>query len=308
MSDNFSRVVGLVIPTYNAGRRWSNCLCQVKNQDLTLAKILVIDSSSTDQTAALAEAAGLDVNLIAKESFNHGGTRQYALSQLIGVDVVIYLTQDALLTGPHSLTQIIAPFIDPAVAAVCGRQLPHHDANPLAAHARSFNYPWQQTVKSLEDASRYGLKTAFISNSFAAYRVSALNDVGGFPSDVILAEDMYVAAKMLAQGWKIAYAGDATCYHSHNYTPWQEFQRYFDTGVFHAREPWIRELLGGAGGEGMRYVISELKSLGLKNLHWWPASLLSNSFKLAGYKLGQLERWLPVALKRRLSMHAGYWE
>ena len=41
------------------------------------------------------------------------------------------------------------------------------------------------------------MKTAFNSNSFAAYRRKALKDVGGFPINTILSEDMYVTAKML---------------------------------------------------------------------------------------------------------------
>ena len=84
------------------------------------------------------------------------------------------------------------------------------------------------------------MKTAFNSNSFAAYRRKALKDVGGFPINTILSEDMYVTAKMLLKNWSVAYCADAKVYHSHNYTIWQEFKRYFDIGVFHAKEAWIR--------------------------------------------------------------------
>ena len=115
----------------------------------------------------------------------------------------------------------------------------------------------------MADAAELGIKAAFMSNSFAAYRREALMAVGGFPKHVIFAEDMYVAAKMLMAGWKVVYEGSACCRHSHNYTIIEEFRRYFDMGVFHAREPWIRENFGGAGGEGLRYVKSELKYLGL---------------------------------------------
>ena len=146
-----------------------------------------------------------------------------------------------------------------------------------------------------------------MSNSFAAYRRAALLDVGGFPPDVILAEDMYAAARMILAGWKVAYDGDAACRHSHNYRASEEFRRYFDLGVFHARAPWIRAELGGAGGEGRDYVLSELRFLGARRLLLWPVSLWRNAGKLLGYKLGQIERVLPLAAKRRLSMHRGFW-
>ena len=152
------------------------------------------------------------------------------------------------------MAKIIAPFFDPKVGAVCGRQLPHLDAAPLAKHARYFNYPEGIQVKTMADVQRLGIKTAFMSNSFAAYRGAVLSGIGGFPEHVIFAEDMYVAAKMLILGWKVVYAGDAQCFHSHNYSIAEEFKRYFDIGVFHAREKWIGQRFGSAGGEGMRYL------------------------------------------------------
>ncbi|BCH79609.1 hypothetical protein SEL3844_17250 [Salmonella enterica subsp. enterica serovar 4,[5],12:i:-] len=57
-----------------------------------------------------------------------------------------------------------------------------------------------------------------------------------------------MAAKMIQAGYKVAYCAEAVVRHSHNYTPREEFQRYFDTGVFHACSPWIQRDFGGAGG------------------------------------------------------------
>ncbi len=65
---------------------------------------------------------------------------------------------------------------------------------------------------------------------------------------------------------------------------------------------------GGAGGEGMRYVGSELRFLGLRRIYLWPSSLLRNAIKLLGYKIGQQEARLPRWLKRRLSMHRRFWD
>lgn len=105
------------------------------------------------------------------------------------------------------------------------------------------------------------MKTAFISNSFAAYRKQAIQEVGGFPTHTILCEDMFVAARMLLNGWKVAYVSDACVYYSHNYTILQEFKRYFDIGVFHAREKWIRDSFGQAEGSGIAFVKMEIKAI-----------------------------------------------
>ena len=221
--------------------------------------------------------------------------------------VYVFLTQDAYLEDARAIEHLVTPFSDERVGAVCGRQLPHLDAEPLAIHARHFNYPERSRTKLISDASELGIKTPFMSNSFSAYRRTALLEVGGFPEHVILSEDMYVAAKMLMAGWKVTYASESVCRHSHNYTLAEEFRRYFDQGVFHARESWIRENFGGAGGEGLRYVKSELGFLGLSRLHLWPAAIFRNVCKLLAYKLGQLEQHLPIWLKIKMSMHKRYW-
>ena len=66
----------------------------------------------------------------------------------------------------------------------------------------------------MADREALGIKTAFLSDSFAAYRCDALADVGGFP-DVPACEDMYVGAKLLQAGYTIVYAAEAQVYHSH---------------------------------------------------------------------------------------------
>jgi len=299
--------VSLCVPTLNAGEQWSRWLAAWSAQSVRL-HTLAIDSSSTDATPALAAAAGLKVCSIPRASFNHGGTRQMAAEMLENAEFVVFMTQDAILASSHAITNLLAEFDDPEVGAVCGRQLPHLDAGPIAVHARHFNYPGVSSIKSAADIPALGIKTAYLSNSFAAYRKSALMAVGGFPRDVIFGEDMCVAARMLLSGWKVAYRADAAVHHSHDYGMWQEFQRYFDIGVVHVREPWLLKKLGRPEGEGARFVRSELAWLWQHAPHLIPSAWLRTLLKLAGYRLGKAESHLPIWLKRRLGMLHGYWQ
>lgn len=299
--------VACVIPTYNGCQDLARLLDSLEIQSAPF-DTLIVDSCSSDGTYELALARCANVLRIDSRDFNHGGTRQLMVERNADYDLYVFMTQDAYLEDAEGLARIVAPFADPQVGAVCGRQLPHLDASPLASHARLFNYPPTSQVKSLADVPALGIKTAFMSNSFSAYRREALMQVGGFPNHVILSEDMYVGAKMLLAGWKVAYEGSACCRHSHNYSLKEEFRRYFDIGVFHAREPWIRQAFGGAGGEGLRYVQSELRFLGPGRLGQWPGSLLRNAVKLFAYKLSQQERYLPLGLKRKLGMYKRYWD
>lgn len=298
--------VGLCVPTLNAGAMWHEWLNRIPAT--LLMRVLVIDSSSDDDTPVAARQVGHEVLSIPRNQFDHGGTRQRALVHLSDCDIVIFLTQDALVESPETLLQLITAFNDPYVGAAFGRQLPHKGASPVAAHARYFNYPSASRVVDETDIPRMGIKTAFLSNSFAAYRRTALIEAGGFPEGTILSEDMIAGARLLQAGWKLAYQADAQVYHSHNYTLLEETKRYFDIGVLHHREAWLLEWLGKPEGEGKRFVVSEIRYL-LRKAPWrLPEAALRTVLKYAGYRLGKIEHKLPLCLKRALSMHKRYWD
>ncbi|HCX4781129.1 TPA: rhamnosyltransferase, partial [Escherichia coli] len=214
---------------------------------------------------------------------------------------------DALPT-PFFVEKIIKAFDDPMVSCAYGRQLPHSDANPIAKHARLFNYTNNSYTSSIRDVPSMGLKTVFISNSFAAYRISSFEKIGGFPSNTILSEDMYFAAKSVLNGYKVAYIAEAMVRHSHNYSLTEEFKRYFDIGVFHADQQWIRNDFGGAGGEGKRFLISEFLYLIKSNPLYLFRACALNALKITGYKLGQSYNKLPPSIVKKLSMHKRYWK
>lgn len=298
----------LIIPTYNAGSLWPEVINSIKQQTMYPNRIIVIDSGSRDETVEIAsQLENISISHIDSKDFNHGGTRNLAVSNAGDADVIIFLTQDAILANSDAIKNLVSYFTDSLVAAVCGRQLPHHDANPLAVHARTFNYSAHSIVKSKNDIEHLGIKTVFMSNSFAAYRRSVFEELGKFPEHTILAEDMFMAARMIQAGYKIAYCAEAMVRHSHNYTPVEEFKRYFDTGVFHACTPWIQRDFGGASGEGLRFVKSEMRFLLKDAPSWIPRALLTTVAKLLGYKLGKRWQGLPLSLCRSLSMYKSYW-
>ena len=296
----------VIVPTLNAARDWPR-FAPALLAAVQPSQVLVLDSESTDGTLELARAAGFAVQSIYRSEFNHGGTRQLAAEMTPDTDILVYLTQDAILETPDTLTNLIHPFQDEQVGAVCGRQLPRPGAGEIEAHLREFNYPANSHVRSIEDRARMGIKAIFLSNSLAAYRRSALIEVGGFPSRVIFGEDAYVAGRLLLAGYKIAYAAEACAFHSHPYSIAEEFRRYFDIGVMHHREQWILETFGSAGGEGRRFVHAHLHYLWGRRPSLIPSALLRIAAKLIAYRLGRIEDAIPGHFKRRLSMHTHYW-
>ena len=301
---------GLIIPTLNAGKNFQKLLEQVNAQDLPLKK-LIVDSESDDGTAELAEKFGFEVLKVERKNFRHGATRQFALEHLLkkfSLDVIIFLTQDVFLHDEKTLSTLVKIFAeDSTVGLSYGRQLPHENATFEAKFLREFNYPAQSQLKSFDDKKFLGLKVATASNSFAAYRVETLQKVGGFPSQAILSEDMFVAAKMLIDGYKIFYNADAKVFHSHNYTAAQEFRRYFDIGVFHSRENWIRKTFGSAEGVGKKFVFLKFATLWKKKPLEIFGAIFRDGAKFLGYRLGMFEKFLPKFFCRYVSMSKNFW-
>ncbi|HJS89076.1 MAG TPA: glycosyltransferase family 2 protein [Steroidobacteraceae bacterium] len=299
----------IIVPVRNGGERWREAANALRAALPDPSLVAVVDSASTDGSDRVASESGFELVRIDPRTFNHGATRQMAVDRFCpGREFVVFLTHDAVLEEPEGLAALLGTFADPAVGVAYGRQLPHRGAKPFEAHMVLFNYGASSETRSLADAARLGIKAAYISNSFGAYRISALRSCGGFPSHLILGEDTCVAVKMLLSGWKVRYCAEARVRHSHDYGILQETQRYFDFGVLHAQLPELTRHFGSAEGEGARFVASELRYI-LACAPWLlPVAPVRNAAKYAGYRLGRMFARLPPGVCRRLSMTKVFWD
>ena len=282
--------VAIVIPTCNAGREFVRLLAEIAQQSLPIAYKLVIDSSSMDGTVDVARKYGWQVRCIPRAEFSHGGTRQMAVELLPkDIEIVVFLTQDVRLPDRYSLEKLLGAFADDReaqVAAAYGRQLPHEGASIYAAVDREFNYPAVSRIKSMADSRELGIKTTFLSDSFAAYRVQDLLKIGGFPK-INICEDMYVAGRLLLAGKRIAYVAEATARHSHEPKLKDMWCRYREMGRFQKENPWIGESFGSAGGEGRRLVRYQLgRVYQEKGIAGVLKILAFDIVKFTAYKLG----------------------
>lgn len=279
--------VTVVVPTYNAGNAFY-AFCEILNkQTANIKTVLVIDSSSTDDTISIAENAGFSVKIIKPEEFGHGKTRQMAL-EMTSTEVVCYLTQDALLKDETSIEKLVTFLLqDNSIGAVYGRQLPYDHTGPLGSFVRVFNYREESFINQFSDRKTKGIKTAFLSDSFSAYKKSVLQKIGGFPLYSNFGEDSYVAGKMLMAGYKTGYCAEAVVYHAHDHSLKEEWNRYKEIKKFHVSEPWLLQTFGKPEGEGVKFLCCEIKWL-IQQGYWYmlPAAFLHNAVKFLGYKMG----------------------
>jgi rhamnosyltransferase len=299
--------ISLIIPTLNAEGYLEEIIKSLKEQTLQLNEIIIIDSSSDDRTVAIANELGCRVIVIERKNFNHGGTRNLGVRESTG-DVVVFMTQDALPVDSSLIKNLVAPLADKSIAASFGRQVPKPEASPPEIYTRLFNYPEEPVVKSKDDLPSLGIKTYFFSNVCSAVSRSDFDEVGGFPEKTILNEDMMLAVKLITKGYKVAYIPSAAVWHSHNYSSLQQFNRYFDIGVFFSMN---RQIFKGINneGEGLRFLKGQLNYLLKKGHYFWiPNVIAVTAAKYAGYRLGLMEKSIPLFLKKYFSMNSSFWD
>jgi rhamnosyltransferase len=102
-------ILSIIIPTYNAEGQIYR-LCRNLLSQTVSSEIIVVDSSSSDRTAEIAESAGAKVLVIPREEFDHGGTRSFAARSARG-DILIFLTQDIFPAQESSMELLIRPLV-----------------------------------------------------------------------------------------------------------------------------------------------------------------------------------------------------
>jgi rhamnosyltransferase len=282
--------ISVIIPTLNAEASIKELITRLLSQDIMLADIIVIDSSSDDRTVHVAKSLGAETIGISRETFNHGKTRNIAALKSKG-DVLVFMTQDAVPFDNKLIRRLTDPLAAPDIAASFGRHIPKEDASPLEVFARNFNYPDKGYIKGIQDVKQYGIKTFFFSNVCSAIKKDIFLQAGMFPEGIKTNEDMLLSARLILNGYKIAYVPEARVIHSHNLSLIQQFRRYYHIGLTLKQNRWILKY-AAAEGEGLTLIKEQFHFM-IKNhkYRWIPYILLESVTKYTGYRMGFISGW-----------------
>lgn len=226
----------VVIPTKNGGSLFEKVLKETLSQVTGFAfEVLVVDSGSTDQTISVVERSKAKLLSVEPEEFQHGATRNFAVSQT-EAEFVAFLTHDALPASKFWLRNLILKMeSDESVAGAFGRHRAYPDCDPFTADEleRHFDhFKSLEPVQRIEDRERYSKDIGyrqllhFFSNNNSCLRRSVWEKIP-FPS-VNFAEDQAWAQKVVEAGYSKIYADDAVVFHSHSFTTVETFRRAFD--------------------------------------------------------------------------------
>ena len=206
--------VSVIIPVYRGEAYLPRLLTSIRRQSLECDELWLVVTDSNPEVETLARSSGALHHPVERADFDHAGTRSEAAARATG-EVLVFLTQDVLPAHDTTLETLVDSLLaDDRIGAAYGRQIPDAGARPVAKVKRLFNYPDESITKSADDRARFGLRTPFISNAFATYRRSALEEIGGFGRRKLICEDFCAGAALLTKGWSIHYEAEAVVHHT----------------------------------------------------------------------------------------------
>lgn len=209
--------------------------CALRMQSLAHT-LTVFDNDSTDGTTAIAGAAADQLIMVPRRRYVPGRVLNAAMDATRS-EIVVFLNADCTPVGPDVLRHLVAPFADPSVVAVFGRQVPRSGCHRLFA---------RDIRATFGSGTRQQRWRHCFSMAASAIRRSAW-DEQPFDAHLQYSEDIDWTWHMRQRGYRVAYAPNAIVRHSHNYTrsQWrrrQEGEGKADATIFDWT-PWRRSLL-----------------------------------------------------------------
>lgn len=297
--------VSIIIPTRNAGGKLDAVLKAVFNNKVEFVfEVIISDSESTDNTREIASKYPVNLIKVPVRHFSHGGIRNFAAQQAKG-QILVFLTGDAIPKDENWLSILVRDLKDEDVAGVFGRQIPSEDASPLAKFFTQYLYPDNKIIKNSINPNNCHLSDIFFSDVNSAMRKSYWEN-NKFDEHLIMSEDQAFAKNALIKRKQILYEPNAIVWHSHNYSILKLMQRNFDSGMS------LRGVVNATFGKNMAFAIPYLNS-GIhffleKKLYLWLLIFpIFEIIRFFGFFLGFHSKFLPLFLKKRLSLYKAYW-
>ncbi len=231
--------VEIICPLYNAENYIENLhdnILKQKNVDFSVRYLL---TESTDQTESILKSKKLNYNKIEKKDFSHSLTRELA-ARNSEADIIVFISQDVEPSDENWLYYLVKDIIDGNVSAAYSRQITKF--NNLEKYTREKNYPKESKIVSKDDIESLGLKTFFFSDAASAIKKEVFEQLNYYDNKRLpINEDMYIAHKLITNGYKIKYCSDSIIYHSHNFKLKELYNRYKLTGQFFKENSYLDE-------------------------------------------------------------------
>lgn len=278
--------IDIICPLYNAERYISELHKNLlKQKDVEINTINYILTKGNDSTETKLKEMNCKYKLIERNEFSHSLTRE-KMARKCSADILVFITQDIKIEKNDWLLNLTKCIENGECEASYSRQLCSN--NTIEKYTRERNYPENSFIVSKNDIDKKGLQTFFFSDASSAIKrdvFEKLNFYDGkdFPTN----EDMYIAYKLITNGYKIKYCADSVVEHSHKFTLKQLYKRYYDTGIFFKQNDYLNKYKVNQAGGGMAvYILKRaLKDLNVKVLIRFIPDMAA---RFIGMKMGKI--------------------
>lgn len=280
--------VDIICPVYNQEKHILELDQSIKKQEnVKINSIQYILTESTDNTEKILQENDMNYTKIKKEEFSHSKVREDAAKNC-NADIIVFITQDIVIERTDWLYHLTSCIANGECSASYSRQI--SKSNGIEKYTRESNYPENSYIKTKDDIEKMGLKTFFFSDASSAISNEVFKKLNYYDNKVFgTNEDMYIAYKLITNGYKIKYVAESVVIHSHNFKFKQMYKRYYDTGVFFKQNAYLNEYGTNQAGGGMaKYVLKRIfQEKDIKAfIKFWPDMVA----RFVGMKMGQLKK------------------
>ena len=280
--------VDIICPLYNAENYIEKLHKSFEEQEsVNINKIRYVITKGKDNTIEKVQKLNCDYEIIEPKDFSHSLTREKQAFKS-EADIIVFVTQDVIIKRKDWLSNLVQPIINNECDASYSRQL--CDNNTIEKYTRESNYPKVSRIVSKKDIDTLGLKAFFFSDASSAVRRKIFVELNGYDGkNLPTNEDMYIAYKLITNGYKIKYCADSEVIHSHKFTFKQQYERYYDTGRFFKQNKFLNKYkVNQTGGNLAKYILK--RALQDKNWKVLIKFVPNMAARFIGMKVGKLSR------------------
>lgn len=280
--------VDIICPLYNAEGYIENLHKSfIMQKKVKLNKIRYVLTESKDNTESYLKNHNIEYKKIKKNEFSHSLVREKEAMESDS-DVVAFVTQDVVIDDELWLYNLTKDIGKDGIVAAYSRQVTKY--NNIEKYTREANYPAQSKVVSHDDISKLGLKTFFFSDASSAIDTSIFKKLNGYDGKKLpISEDMYIAYKIITNGYKIKYCAESVVHHSHDFTLKEVYDRYKLTGKFFKENSYLNNYGTNKSGGGLaKYILK--RAIKDKNIKVLLRFLPDMGARFIGMKVGMMSK------------------
>lgn len=211
-------IVSIVIRTYNEQKHLRELLQGIADQQRDGFEIetVIVDSGSTDDTLKIANAFPTKIVPIKKEDFSFGRSLNVGCAAASG-QALVFVSGHCIPTGPRWIADLVAPLGKNNVAYTYGGQIGNDESHFSEKQIFGKYFPAVSKVP----------QEGFYCNNANAALLKSVWAAHPYDEELTGLEDMHLAKRLVAQGYKLAYVAEAAVYHLHSES-WAQVRRRFE--------------------------------------------------------------------------------